>query len=104
MCRDNKILLGLLLLATGLQNGCAAGSQTRVSDNPIKATASPVVVHVFDVQPSPHLPVGDLLIPAALSVEDTAVVLAEREGRIVNLRGQEGGRVAKGDVLAQFND
>ena len=98
------MLLGLLMLGTCLQGGCTAGSQTRAPDNPTKTTASPVVVHVFDVQPSPHLAVGDLLIPAALSVEDTAVVLAEREGRIVNVRGQEGARVAKGDVLAQFND
>jgi RND family efflux transporter MFP subunit len=45
-----------------------------------------------------------LLIPAALSVEDTAIVLAEREGRIINLRGQEGQRVREGDVLALFND
>jgi membrane fusion protein (multidrug efflux system) len=94
----------MLLLSTGLLGGCTAGSQTRAPDNRILATATPVVVRVFDVQPSPHLSAGDLLIPAALSVEDTAIVLAEREGLIVNLRGQEGARVAKGDLLAQFND
>lgn len=103
MYRENKILLGMLLLSTGLLGGCTAGSQTRAPDR-IIATASPVAVHVFDVQPSPHLSEGDLLIPAALSVEDTAIVLAEREGRIVNLGGQEGARVTKGDILAQFND
>jgi hypothetical protein len=36
------------------------------------------------------------MIPAAISVEQTALVLAEREGRIVNLRGQEAARVSKG--------
>ena len=104
MYRATKILLGMLLLGTGLLGGCKAGSYTRATDNRIIATASPVVVHVFDVQPSAHLSDGDLLIPAALSVEDTAIVLAEREGRIVNLRGQEGARVTKDDILAQFND
>jgi membrane fusion protein (multidrug efflux system) len=104
MFRGKKILLGMLLLSTALLGGCTAGSQIRAPDNRTIATASPLVVHVFDVQPSPHLADGDLLIPAALSVEDTAIVLAEREGRIVNLRGQEGTRVSKGDILAQFND
>ncbi len=32
------------------------------------------------------------------------MVLAEREGRIVNLRGPEASRVTKGDLLAQFNE
>ncbi len=104
MNRGETTLFGTLLLCAGLAAGCAAGSQTRAPDNRITATASPTVVHVFSVQPSPHLSEGDLLIPAALSVEDTAMVLSEREGRIVNLGGQEGTRVAKGDILAQFND
>jgi RND family efflux transporter MFP subunit len=63
-----------------------------------------VVVHVFDVQPSHKEPDGDLLIPAALSVDDAAIVLAEREGRIVDVLAQEGKHVAKGDILAQLND
>ena len=94
----------MLLLSAALVAGCTAGSQTRAPDQKPTATASPAVVQVISVQPSPHLPDSDLLIPAALSVEDTAVVLAEREGRIITLGGQEGSRVAKGDILAQFND
>ena len=104
MRREKKRLLSLLLLSVCLQGGCQGGAQTSAPDDPITTIASPVVVHVFDVQPAPHLSEGDLLIPAALSVEDTAIVLAEREGRIVNLIGQEGARVGKGDLLAQLND
>ncbi len=104
MSRDDKTCLAILLLSTCLLGGCIAHSQTRVPNNQSIATASPVVVHVFDVQPSPHLAEGDLLIPAAISVEDTAVVLAEREGRILNLSGQVGARVSKGEILAQLND
>jgi membrane fusion protein, multidrug efflux system len=97
-------MFAMLLFAAGLA-GCTAGSQTRGPDTRATAQPStPVVVHVYDVQPSPGQPGGDLLIPAALSVDDIAVVLAERDGRIVNMRGQEGTRVSKGEVLAQFND
>lgn len=104
MRRDRNIVLALLLAGISLQGGCTAGSQTRVTSTPAKAMPTPIVVHVYEVQASPHISEKDFLIPAALSVEDTAIVLAEREGRIVSLRGQEGARVAKGDVLAQFND
>jgi len=104
MNRSDQSLLGIVLLCAGLLAGCTAGSQTRAPDNKVSTPSTPPVVQVISVQPSPHLSDSDLLIPAALSVEDTAIVLAEREGRIVTLGGQEGSRVAKGDILAQFND
>jgi len=99
-----RILL-LLLLVTVLIAGCSAQSQTRVRENVNTPPQTPVVVvHVFEVQPASNLTNGDLLIPAALSAEDTAIVLAELEGRTVNVSAEEGSRVAKGEVLAQFND
>src|SRR5678816_1752769 len=95
----------LLLLVTLLIAGCSAQSQTRVLDNRKTTAQTPVVVvQVFDVQPAPNLTNGDLLIPAALSADDTAIVLAEIEGRIVDVTGEEGSRVTKGEILAQFND
>jgi len=101
--RVTSILL-LLLLVTLLLAGCSAQSQTRLLDNSKTPAETPiVVVHVFDVQPVPNTN-NDLLIPAAVTEEDTAIVLAELEGRIVSVSGEEGSRVAKGDVLAQFND
>ena len=45
---------------------------------------------------------GELLIPAALSVEGRAVVLAQRDGTIVKLNGQESTRVTKGAIIAQL--
>ena len=104
MDKGNTNLLSMLLLCTCLLGSCTAGSQTRVPDNRVVATTSPLLVNVFAVQPSPSRSEGDLLIPASVSVEDTAIVLAEREGLIVNLRGPEGAHVMKGDILAQFND
>lgn len=99
--------LAALVCCGGLLAGCAPGGKTRElgkSAAPSSANSAAVVVNVFDAQPSSSSSGGDLLIPAAISVEQTAVVLAEREGRIVNLRGQEAARVAKGEVLAQFNE
>lgn len=108
MNRKDKTLAGILLFSVSLLAGCAAGSRTLGPANSSSAVTDPatrpILVHVYDAQPSPGSSGGDLLIPAALSVEDTAVVLAQREGRVINLRGKEGARVAKGEVLAQFND
>jgi RND family efflux transporter MFP subunit len=105
MSRAENTFFGIAFTCTCLLAGCTAGSRTLAPNNsPSAANPSPIVVHVFEAQPSARASAGDLLIPAALSVEDTAMVLAEREGRIVNLRGQEGQRVKKGDVLAQFKD
>jgi RND family efflux transporter MFP subunit len=96
-----------ILLCSCLLAGCTPGGKTRdlsKTATPSNPNGVPVVVNVFDAQPSANSSAGDLLIPAAISVEETAVVLAEREGRIINLRGQEAARVAKGEVLAQFNE
>jgi len=96
-------LFTLILSATALM-ACSVGSQTPSTESPSSANKPAVTVRVFEVQPSTHSASGDVLIPAALSVDDTAMVLAERNGRIVGLRGQEGSHVSKGDILAQFND
>src|SRR5437867_3572996 len=99
--------LGLILLLAGsLLSSCIAGSKT-LSDNQASATSSnrqPFKVHVFNAQPSASATTGDRLIPGALSVEGTAVILAERPGRIISLSGTEGARVRKGQVLARFGD
>ena len=106
---SKKILVANLLFCCASLAGCTAGSRTRdvnshssYTDN--SSTSARTIVHVFNAEPSPSATGGELLIPASLSVEDTAIVLAERDGRIITLRGQEGVRVNKGDVLAVFND
>lgn len=106
MSRRNPTLFGVLALCSSVFIGCSASQPSK--SNPASTSAGAqkpsVSVHVFDVQPSAHAANGDLVIPAALSVEDTAIVLAEREGRIVHLPAQEGMRVSKGAVLAQFGE
>src|SRR5262249_3502094 len=94
-----------VLLCSAVSAGCTAGSQPRAPVPRSKETSSnPIVVHVFEAQPTPRSSDRDLLIPASISVDDNAVVLAERDGRIESVRVQEGSRVPKGAVLAQFND
>ncbi len=107
MNRTSKIHIGIFTLLASIITGCTAGSRTLEDGNRSAANASSstrlIAVNVFEAQPSNSTTAGDLLIPAALSVENTAIVLAEREGRITRLGGQEGARVDKGDVLAEFN-
>jgi RND family efflux transporter MFP subunit len=95
--------LYVLVFIVCLLSACLAGSKPR-QISAVPTPAAPVVVNVFDAQPSANSSSGDLLIPAAISVEQTAVVLAEREGRIINLRGQEAAHVTKDEILAQFNE
>src|SRR5438477_4264820 len=61
----------------------------------------PLLVQV--VQGRPSAAAGDLLVPAALSVEVTALVLAQRDGTISQLSAQEGSRVTKAQVIAQLS-
>src|SRR5215471_16508291 len=100
--------LGLtLLLSSSLFVGCTAGSKTPpFNRDPANSSVNrtPFRVRIFNAQPSAGATAGDQLIPAALSVEGTAIVLAERAGRIANLNGNEGARIKKGEVLARFED
>ena len=107
MYRKTISILVLLLIGTALIVGCTVQSQTRVRENrntPTPTETPIAAVQVFDVQPTPNLTNGDLLIPAALSVQDTAIVLAELEGRIISVPVEEGSRVTQGEILARFND
>ena len=94
--------LYVLIFIVCLLSACSAGSKPRQL-SAVPTPAAPVVVNVFDAQPSANSSGGDLLIPAAVSVEQTAIVLAEREGQIINLPGQEAAHVTKGEILARFN-
>ena len=96
----------ILLLAGSLFAGCTAGSRTLPPEDRAHATSNrtPFKVHVFNAQPSSSANSGDRLIPAAISVEGTAVVLAERAGHVISLSGVEGTRINKGQVIARFDD
>jgi RND family efflux transporter MFP subunit len=108
MYRAEKKFGLTVLLAGSLFAGCNVGSRTLPAENRGGANSStnraPFRVHVFGVQPSANANTGDRLIPAALSVEGNAIVLAERGGHIVSLSGSEGVGIKKGQVIARFDD
>src|SRR5258705_1942688 len=94
----------ITLLLLGVFAGCT------VKPGPLKESGSaanstsvkaPLLVQVVEARPSTAT--GDLLIPAALSVEVAAMVLAQRDGIISQLAAQEGTRVSKGQVIAQLS-
>ncbi len=90
------ITLGLL----GVFTGCTAKPEALRAGNAAVAKA-PIEVHVVEAKPS--VATGDLLVPAALSVEAVAMVLAQRDGTVSQLVAQEGSRVTKGQVIARLS-
>jgi RND family efflux transporter MFP subunit len=93
-------LTGITLLALGLFAGCTGTEALRTASN-APGTKTPIAVQVVEARPSEAA--GDLLVPAALSVEVTAMVLAQRDGTISELGSQEGSRVTKGQVIARLS-
>lgn len=104
MNKVNSLLIGIVILCGGAFAGCTSGSRpgsvgNTTSNSPTTATR-PIAVKVAEAMPSTAA--GELLIAAALSVEGRAVVLAQRDGTIIKLGGQEGTRVGKGAIIAQL--
>jgi RND family efflux transporter MFP subunit len=108
MNRTSLSLLALAALACCLQAGCGSSSDakgrrvTNASAQPAPAAVRPPVVNVIEAHPTAAP--AELLVPAALSIENTALVLAQREGTLVQVAAEEGQRVAQGQLLARLND
>lgn len=104
----NSLLIGIAVIFTGALVGCGMEHQPAAPSGVIAAansSATPrhaMAVEVIEVQPKKAA--DEQIIPAAISVENTALVLAQRDGIIIQLHGQEGTPVTKGEVLAQLND
>jgi RND family efflux transporter MFP subunit len=97
-------ILPILAITAGGLSACGGNPQVssaNVSHSPVSNSVQPLAVRVFDVVPS--VASGDLVIPAALSVEGVAVVTAQRDGAIAQLRAPEGTKVSKGEVIARLS-
>ncbi len=91
----------ITILLVGLFAGCTVKpGSLKDSGSAANSTSAkpPLLVQVVEAKASTAT--GDLLIPAALSVEVAAMVLAQRDGIISQLAAQEGARVSKGQVIA----
>jgi membrane fusion protein (multidrug efflux system) len=106
----NKInrALAIVILFVCVVSGCTADSKVRplasnatTTSNPHAPANSPVPVQVFEVQP--FVAKDALSIPATITVEGTATVLSQRDGTITQVHAQEGGRVAKGQIIATLS-
>lgn len=107
MNQHRAFLLALVAAACSLHAGCGtdSGAKTQPAARGPNAAAAPAPVAVNVIEARAVAAVGgDLLVPAALSVENTALVLARRDGTILQLRAAEGERVAEGQTLAQLDD
>ncbi len=93
-------LTGITLLALGVFAACT-GTEALRKESSAPGTKTPIAVQVVEAKLSEST--GDLLVPAALSVEVTAMVLAQRDGTVSQLGSQEGSRVTKGQVIAQLS-
>lgn len=101
MFRLNALSLLVVGLAVAGLSGCGGRAQMSSpggSPNSNPNSGQPIAVRVYQVAPS--VARGDLLIPAALSIEGVALVTSQRDGAISQLRVQEGSRVSKGQVVA----
>lgn len=101
------LLFALVVMGCGLHAGCGSNSDARTQRNAGLASApaaspTPIVVNVIEALPVAAP--GDLLVPASLSIENTAVVLAQRDGVVLQLEAAEGVRVAQGQTLARLDD
>lgn len=97
------LVTGVTVLLMGVLAGCGAkteGLRPGTSSN-TAAAKGPITVQVVEAKPS--VAAGDLLVPAALSVEAIAMVLAQRDGTVSQLGAQEGSRVTKGQVIARLS-
>jgi RND family efflux transporter MFP subunit len=96
------LVTGITVLLLGVLAGCRAkteGLKPGTASN-TAATKGPIAVQVVEAKPS--VAAGDLLVPAALSVESIATVLAQRDGTVSQLGAQEGSRVTKGQIIARL--
>lgn len=102
----NLLMCALILIAMQF---CACGSDKPAASRSFEASASssasppkPIAVEAFEVQPSAAA--SYQLVPAVISVEGTAQVLAGRDGTVMKLAAEEGSSVTRGQVMAQLND
>lgn len=108
MKRRNQFLAAGLIGLCGLSTGCSTQPQTAVQPA-LTATAAtlpapraPLAVDVFEI--SPAAAPREQLIPAVISSDRTALLLAQREGVLTELRIQEGARVKQGQELARLSE
>ncbi|MFN7926960.1 MAG: efflux RND transporter periplasmic adaptor subunit [Blastocatellia bacterium] len=91
-----------LVLAACRGNPTVSVNSATTAQASTPTAARPLAVEVYEVVAPAESPAQP--IPAVISVEGAAAVLARRDGAIVRLDAQEGARVKQGQLLAQLED
>lgn len=104
MNRSLTLITGLCCLLTACTGGeKLIEAKGAAAPKPTEAARrSSVEVEVFEV--SPTQVTSQQLVPAAVSVERQAMILAQRDGIILNLTGEEGKKVGRGEIIGRLND
>ncbi|HZS09473.1 MAG TPA: efflux RND transporter periplasmic adaptor subunit [Blastocatellia bacterium] len=109
MKRKDRLFVATILALCCAFAGCGLNRKPAGLSNALTAAAAtmpspraPLVVEVFEI--SPDAAPQEQLIPAVISSDHTALVLAQRDGVIVGLRAEEGERVAQGQELARLSE
>lgn len=108
MKRRNQLLtaglIGLCFVSTGCntQPQTAAQPALTATAATLPAPRAPLAVDVFEISPAAAPP--EQLIPAVISSDRTALLLAQREGVLSELHVQEGARVKQGQELARLSE
>jgi RND family efflux transporter MFP subunit len=104
MKKAHFFLLPLVFFAGLISAGCDGETQPMTSGGATASAAepkAPVAVNLFEVHARAK---EDRVIPAVLSTESTAMVIAPRDGVVLQILAEEGAAVKKGDALARLND
>jgi RND family efflux transporter MFP subunit len=99
------IALGVLVAALpALVVSCGSPLAENLEADAIAATPSgrPVAVRVYVVSSSTDA--RDRIVPAIVSADGVAIVLAGRDGKLQRLLADEGSTVANGDTIAELDD
>ncbi|CAN5653635.1 efflux RND transporter periplasmic adaptor subunit [soil metagenome] len=95
------LVTGIPVVIIGMLAGCGAKTEGLRPGTVSNTAKGPITVQVVEAKPS--VASGDLLVPAALSVEAIAMVLTQRDGTVSQLGAQEGSRVTKGQVIGRLS-
>jgi len=102
MAALNPLRLLAIGAAIALLAGCDTTDSSRAAGrNPAENNRTPPAVDVFEVRSNPRP--AERLVPAVISVEDHAVVLAQRPGVLIRLLSEVGARVSEGDLLGELS-
>jgi RND family efflux transporter MFP subunit len=95
-----RATLYLLIASLSMLSACSGERSAK----PATAAETPPEVEVYTVSAGSSSASEAYTVPSSLMVEHEADLLAEEQGRLIEVQADEGRRVKRGQVLAQLDD